>query len=65
MLYPSLVQDLEDRERHDLLEDFLEFEVMKLLVLDVSTPLFSILSPLAFVANDTSEGIASKSKTMS
>ena len=65
MICASLIEDLEYCECRDLLEEYLEFKVMKLFVSDVSTLFSSVLSPLSFVANDMSEGIASTSKRMS
>lgn len=57
MLYAPFIEDLEDRKRRDLLHAIFELEVMKLFVSDVSKLLFSLLSPLGFVANNISEGI--------
>ena len=58
-MYVSFIWDLLDRERRDLLDNCFELELMKLFVPIVSKLLSSILLPLVFVANDTSEGVAS------
>ena len=53
--------DFDCTEYFDLLED----DAAKLLVSDVTTLLTSGISPLAFVANEISDGIAIKSNTIS
>ena len=65
MMYASFIEDLKDRERCDLLDDFFELEVMKLFKSVVSKLLSSVLSLLALVANNISERFASRSKTIS
>ena len=57
MIYASLFEALEERERLDLRADCLEFDIMKLLVSNVAKLLSSVFSPLAFVANNMSDGI--------
>ena len=64
-MHPSFTVVVDASERRDLLDNCLEFDVIKMLVSVVTRLLLSVLSSLAFVANNMSDWIVRRSKTIS